>query len=169
MKKIFMLMMMLAVAVGIEAQTKFHDVEANDAKGAVKKMISNMMGQEQTINFSQDGKMEQSNTTDIAYDADGYIKSAKVEVQGQQMEVKYTWENGRVKSQSMEMMGQPMTVTHKYNEKGENTADEINVAGQTMETAYSDYKFDEKGNWISRKTSMMGQEVVQTRSFEYYE
>ena len=169
MKKIFMMMMMLAVAVGIEAQTKYHDVEANDAKGAVKTMTSNTVGQEQTINFSQDGKMEQKSTTDIVYDADGYIKSAKVEVRGQQMEVKYTWENGRVKSQSMEMMGQPMTVTHKYNEKGENTADEINVAGQSMETAYTDYKYDAKGNWISRKTSIMGQQMEQKRSFEYYE
>ncbi len=164
-----MMMMMLAVAVGIEAQTKYHDVEANDAKGAVKTMTSNTVGQEQTINFSQDGKMEQKSTTDIVYDADGYIKSAKVEVRGQQMEVKYTWENGRVKSQSMEMMGQPMTVTHKYNEKGENTADEINVAGQSMETAYTDYKYDAKGNWISRKTSIMGQQMEQKRSFEYYE
>jgi ABC-type uncharacterized transport system YnjBCD substrate-binding protein len=169
MRKIFMMMMMLAVAVGIEAQTKYHDVEANDAKGAVKTMTSNTVGQEQTINFSQDGKMEQKSTTDIVYDADGYIKSAKVEVRGQQMEVKYTWENGRVKSQSMEMMGQPMTVTHKYNEKGENTADEINVAGQSMETAYTDYKYDAKGNWISRKTSIMGQQMEQKRSFEYYE
>lgn len=169
MKKIFMMMMMLAVAVGIEAQTKYHDLAANDAKGAVKKMTTNTMGQEQTITFSQEGKMEQNGTTDIVYDADGYIKSAKVEVRGQQMEVKYTWENGRVKSQSMEMMGQPMTVTHKYNEKGENTSDEINVAGQSMETAYTDYKYDEKGNWTSRKTSIMGQEMVQTRSFEYYE
>ena len=168
MKKILMMIAMLTVTIGMQAQ-KFHDVEANDAKGAVKKMITNAMGQEQTINFSQDGKMEQEGVADRVYDDNGYIKAAKVDVRGQQMEVKYTWENGRVKSQSMEMMGQPMTVTHKYNDKGENTADVIDVAGQTIESAYSDYKYDEKGNWISRKTSIMGQEVEQTRSFEYYE
>ena len=33
----------------------------------------------------------------------------------------------------------------------------------------ADYKFDDKGNWISRKGSMMGQEMEQTRKIEYYE
>lgn len=169
MKKIFVMMMMLAATVGMQAQTKFHDVEANDAKGAVKKMTVNVMGVDQAISFDQNGKMERQGTTDITYDENGYIKSAKVEVQGQKMDVKYVWENGRVKSQSMEMMGQPMTITHIYNDKGENTSDSIVVAGQTMETPYTDYKYDEKGNWISRKGQMMGQEMEQVRSFEYYE
>jgi hypothetical protein len=34
---------------------------------------------------------------------------------------------------------------------------------------YTDKKYDEKGNWISRKTSMMGQKMEQTRTIEYYE
>ena len=38
-----------------------------------------------------------------------------------------------------------------------------------MTTRDTDYKFDDHGNWISRKTSMMGQEVTVTRSFTYYE
>jgi hypothetical protein len=44
----------------------------------------------------------------------------------------------------------------------------VNFGGQAMEQPFTDYKFDEKGNWISRKTSMMGQEMTFTRTIEYY-
>jgi hypothetical protein len=43
------------------------------------------------------------------------------------------------------------------------------MGGNEMESAFTDYKFDEKGNWISRKTSMMGQEIEMTRTITYYE
>jgi hypothetical protein len=43
------------------------------------------------------------------------------------------------------------------------------MGGQEMENPYTDYKYDAKGNWISRKASMMGQEMEQTRTIEYYE
>jgi hypothetical protein len=45
----------------------------------------------------------------------------------------------------------------------------MDMGGQEMETPYTDYKYDAKGNWISRKSSMMGQEMEQTRTIEYYE
>jgi hypothetical protein len=38
-----------------------------------------------------------------------------------------------------------------------------------MEMPFTDYKYDSHGNWISRKMSMMGQEMEQTRTIEYYE
>jgi hypothetical protein len=45
----------------------------------------------------------------------------------------------------------------------------MNVMGQAVEVPFSDYKLDAKGNWISRKTSMMGQEMEVTRTITYYE
>jgi hypothetical protein len=42
------------------------------------------------------------------------------------------------------------------------------MGGQLIEIPYSDYKFDDHGNWISRKTEMMGQEMTTTRTFTYY-
>jgi hypothetical protein len=45
----------------------------------------------------------------------------------------------------------------------------MDMMGQQMETPYTDYKYDDRGNWISRKTEMMGREMVQTRTIEYYE
>ena len=36
MKKVFLMLSLLALSLGMQAQTKFHDVEANDATGAVK-------------------------------------------------------------------------------------------------------------------------------------
>ena len=42
------------------------------------------------------------------------------------------------------------------------------MGGQKMETPYTNYQFDEKGNWTSRTMSVMGQEMTTTRTFTYY-
>ena len=46
MKKFFMMMAMMVIPFAIQAQTKFHDVEANDATGPVKTIKSQMMGRD---------------------------------------------------------------------------------------------------------------------------
>ena len=169
MKKALMMIAMLALPFAMQAQTKFHDVELNDAQGAVKKIESSQMGRQQVINFTPEGKMQQEGMTDAKYDAEGYLQSAKMSMRGQEVVVTYTWENGKVKSQSMDMMGQALTTTYNYNEQGAIVSQSMNIGGQEMTMEYSDIKYDAKGNWISRKTSMMGQEIELTRTIEYYE
>jgi len=71
--------------------------------------------------------------------------------------------------QSMEMMGNQVVTKLTYNDKGAVAAQSMDFGGQAMEMPYTDYKYDAKGNWISRKMSMMGQEMEQTRTIEYYE
>ena len=44
----------------------------------------------------------------------------------------------------------------------------MDMDGQEMNMPYTDYKYDDHGNWISRKSSMMGREMEQTRKIEYY-
>jgi len=168
MKKVFVMMAMLAVSFAMQAQTKFHDVEANDATGAVKSIKSQMMGRDVIINFTEDGKMQREGMSDAKYDADGYLQSAKMSARGQEMTITYKWENGRVKSQSMNVMGQELVTTRTYNEKGAPASETINMGGNEMNSPYTDYKYDDHGNWISRKASMMGQEMEQTRTIEYY-
>ena len=168
MKKFMMMIAMLAIPFAMQAQ-KFHDVEANDAKGAVKSITTSMMGQEMKTTFSEDGKMTSGNLSDAVYDENGYIKSAKMDMRGQSTEVKFTWENGRLKTQTMSMMGNEIVQTYNYDDQGHVKSTSMNFGGQAMEQPFTDYKFDDKGNWISRKTSMMGQEIEQTRKIEYYE
>lgn len=168
MKKFFMMVAMLAVSYAMQAQTKFHDIEFNEASGPVKCIKSSVMGQQQTINFTQDGKMQSDNMSDIVYDANGYIQSASMEMRGQKMPLKYKWENGKVVSQTMSMMGQEMEIKFTYNDKGARATQDMDMGGQAMSTPYTDYKYDDHGNWISRKMSMMGQEMEQTRTIEYY-
>ena len=168
MKKVFMMMVLLALPFAMQAQTKFHDVEANDATGAVKSIKMNMMGRDMVINFSEDGKMQREGMSDAKYDADGYIQSAKMSFQGQEVTTSFKWENGKVKSQTVNIMGQDMTTTRTYNEKGAPATESIDMGGREMTMPYTDYKYDDHGNWISRKTSMMGQEMEQTRTIEYY-
>ena len=169
MKKAFMMMSMLVMALAMQAQTKFHDVEANDAQGPVKCIKSSQMGREMVINFTKDGKMQREGMTDAKYDAEGYLQSAKMSMRGQETTVTYKWKDGKVVSQSMNMMGNDITTTYTYNDKGAIASQSMNFGGQEMVMQYTDYKYDAKGNWISRKTNMMGQDMEQTRTIEYYE
>jgi hypothetical protein len=169
MKKVIMMFAMLAVSFTMQAQTKFHDIELNEATGPVKKMIVQSMGPEQTINFNKEGKMEREGMSEAVYDENGFLQSAKMSVMGQEITIKYKWENGRVASQSMNMMGRDVVVKRTYNEKGATAAESMDMGGQEMSTPYTDYKYDDRGNWISRKVSMMGQEMEQTRKIEYYD
>ena len=173
MKKVFMLMAMMAIPFAMQAQTKFHDVELNEATGPVKSITSNMMGREQVTTFTQEGKMQAEGLSGQVYDADGYLQKAAREVETPQGNMKitttYKWENGRVKSQEMDFGQGSMTQVFKYDEKGFPTSMSMDMMGQEINTPYTDYKFDDRGNWISRKTEMMGREIEQKRTIQYYE
>ena len=168
MKKVLMMLALMAIPFAMQGQTKFHDVEANEAQGAVKKISQNIMGHNQVTTFSQDGKMQREGVTDAVYDANGFLQSMKMSFQGNEVTIKYTWKDGKLATQSMNMMGNDMTFTFIYNDKGAIVAQSMNMGGQEMKMEYKDIKYDAKGNWISRKTNMMGQDIEQTRTIEYY-
>jgi hypothetical protein len=168
MKKLMMMVAMLAVSFAMQAQTKFHDVELNEAKGAVKCIKTNQMGRDIVINFSEDGKMSQEGMSDAKYDANGYLLSIKAEMMGNTSEVTYKWENGRVVGQKMNMMGNAIEIKRTYNDDGTVKANIMDMGGNTMEMPWKDYKFDDHGNWISRSGEMMGRTMEQTRTIEYY-
>ncbi|MBR0181521.1 MAG: hypothetical protein IJQ04_07635 [Prevotella sp.] len=168
MKKIMLMLVMLATSFAMQAQTKFHDAESQEAYGKVKSITVSVMGQSQTSTFDENGKLISGPMSDIVYDADGYAKSAKLEMMGQKLAVEYKWENGKVVGTTVEAMGQKITSTRTFNDKGATEKETVNMGGNTMETPYTDYKYDEKGNWISRKSSMMGQTMEQTRTIEYF-
>lgn len=169
MKKLMMMVAMMAVTLAMQAQAKFHDVELNEAKGAVKCIKSNQMGQDIVINFTPEGKMSQQGMSDAKYDADGYLQSAKMEMMGNQIEISYVWENGRVIGQKMVTGMGAIEAKRTFNDDGTTKANIMDMGGNQMEMPFTNYKFDEKGNWISRTTEMMGQTMEQTRTIEYYE
>ncbi len=169
MKKLMMMVAMMAVTLAMQAQAKFHDVELNEAKGAVKCIKSNQMGQDIVINFTPEGKMSQQGMSDAKYDADGYLQSAKMEMMGNQIDISYVWENGRVIGQKMVTGMGAIEAKRTFNDDGTTKANVMDMGGNQMEMPFTNYKFDEKGNWISRTTEMMGQTVEQTRTIEYYE
>lgn len=160
---------MLAVSFAMQAQSKFHDVELNEATGPVKTIATSIMGMAQNTTFTKEGKMQREGISDVVYDAEGYLQSLKASMMGQESAMKYKWENGRVISQTMNMMGRDMTIKYTYNEKGIVASQSMDIDGQEISSPFTDYKFDDHGNWISRKMSMMGQEMEQTRTIEYYE
>ena len=169
MKKILMMFALLAIPFAMQAQAVFHDVEANEAQGPVKKISQSLMGHDQVTTFTKEGKMQRDGVTNAVYDANGFLQSMTMSMQGQEVTVKYTWKDGKLATQSLDMMGNAMTFTFAYNDKGAVASQSMNMGGQEMKMEYTDYKYDAKGNWISRKTNMMGQEMEQTRTIEYFE
>ncbi len=169
MKKIMFMLALLATSFAVQAQSKFHDAEAQEAFGKVKSITVSVMGQNQVSTFSEDGKLVSGPLSELVYDADGYVKSAKMDMMGQKLAVEYKWENGKVVGTVVEAMGQKIVSSRTFNDKGATEKESVNMGGQQIETPYSDYKYDSKGNWISRKTTMMGQTMEQTRTIEYYE
>ena len=163
MKKVLMMLALMAIPFAMQGQTKFHDVEANEA---------NTMGRDQVTTFTQDGKMQREGLTNAVYDANGYLQSATMTMmQGEAIDLKYTWKDGKIVSQSMNIMGRDMVTKRTYNDKGAVAEESMDMGGggREVKIPYTDYKYDAKGNWISRKTNMMGQDIEQTRTIEYYE
>ena len=140
MKKVMMMLAMLAIPFAMQAQTKYHDVELNEATGPVKSITqAGMMGRgEQVINFTQDGKMQAEGLSGLVYDDNGYLQKAERAVETPQGNMKivttYKWENGKVVSQSMDFGQGAMTQTYKYNEKGVPASMSMDMMGQAMET-----------------------------------
>ena len=118
------MMALMAIPFAMQAQTKFHDVELNEATGPVKSITqAGMMGRgEQVINFTQEGKMQAEGLSGLVYDDNGYLQKAERSVETPQGNMKitttYKWENGKVQSQSMDFGQGSMTQVFKYNEKG---------------------------------------------------
>lgn len=166
MKKVLMMLALMAIPFAMQGQTKFHDVEANEAMGAVKKISQNIMGHDQVTTFTQDGKMQREGVTDAVYDANGFLQSMKMSFQGNEVTIKYTWKDGKLATQSMNIMGRDITFSFEYNDKGAVASQ--SMVGRDTKMEFTDYKYDAKGNWISRKTQMMG-DIEQTRTIEYYE
>ncbi len=114
-----MMLALLAVPFALQAQTKFHDVELNEATGPVKSITqAGMMGRgEQVVKFSQDGKMEAEGMSGLVYDDNGYLQKAERSVETPQGNMKivttYKWENGKVKSQSMDFGQGAMTQVYE--------------------------------------------------------
>ena len=175
MKKFMMMIALMAIPFAMQAQSKFHDIELNEATGSVKSITqSGMMGRgEQVITFTKEGKMQSEGLSGLAYDENGYLQKSERQMEGPQGSMKvtttYKWENGKVKSQSIDFGQGAMTQVYTFNEKGVPASMSMDMMGNNIETPYTDYKYDDHGNWISRKVSMMGREMEQTRKIEYYE
>jgi hypothetical protein len=184
MKKYFVMLSLMAMVFAAQAQTKFHDVECNDAKGPVKSITvkqKNIMGEVRVVmKFTQEGKLSDSEGTvisDAMYDNNGYLLSCVTATNGDKVNVSYEWEEGKVKTQTSSIGNIVMKVINNYDENGLISSASTEMAGNKSEMKMSDYKFDDHGNWISRKATqtvkILGQEntfiSIFERSLEYYQ
>ena len=75
-----MMIAMLALPFAMQAQTKYHDVEANGAKGPVKSISTSMMGMTRTVEFTEDGQMKSSEISNVVYDENGFLLRVESEI-----------------------------------------------------------------------------------------
>ncbi len=167
MKQIFSVLAMLAMAISLQAQTTFHDREINQVKGPVKSISVKSFPKRILITFSPEGKVSGERFTDPVYDANGYMQSVFAGKKGN-TKVTYEWENGRLKSQTATKKDKSTKTTFVYDDKGNVTSEIIEHDGQEYIYEYYGFEFDSYGNWLVRKTEILGVETKYTRTIEYY-
>ena len=161
-----------AMTANAGTQMRYHDVEYHDAKGKVKSITTNdiVFGQPKTrtIEFTVDGK--QIGVTDAEYDSNGYRIKSTDKIKDITTTSNYVWENGRIVKSITSVNGMSLTSEYTYNAKGEvvEASKYMGSAKNTMKIQYSDYKYDSRGNWISRKERFMNEQMTETRTIVYY-
>jgi formylglycine-generating enzyme required for sulfatase activity len=154
-------------------QVRYHDVEYHEAKGKVKS-ITYPPGPDETEasigEFTIDGK--EKGPTGAEYDSNGYRVSEKYtpDEDGSITTAKIMWKDGRVFKAIASDKEITYTLNYKYNAKGELIERSLSI-GDTksdFKYQYSDYKYDSKGNWISRKIVFMEEQWTETRTIVYY-
>lgn len=161
-----------AMTASAGTQMRYHDVEYHEAKGKVKSITTNdiVFGQPKTrtIEFTVDGK--QIGVTDAEYDSNGYRIKSTDKINDITTTSNYVWENGRIVKLITSVNGMSLTHEYTYNAKGEvvEASMYMGSAKNTMKIQYSDYKYDSRGNWISRKERFMNEQMTETRTIVYY-
>ena len=161
-----------AMTASAGTQMRYHDVEYHEAKGKVKSITTNdiVFGQPKTrtIEFTVDGK--QIGVTDAEYDNNGYLIKSTDKINDITATSNYVWENGRIVKFITSANGMSLTREYTYNAKGEvvEASMYMGSAKNTMKIQYSDYKYDSRGNWISRKERFMNEQMTETRTIVYY-
>ena len=162
-----------AMAASAGTQVRFHDVELNDAKGKVKSITTNsvVLGTPKPIirEFTIDGK--EMDVTGAEYNNNGYRIKATGKMNDLTTTAQFVWENGRIVKIITSVDGMSITSESTYNAKGE-VVEISSFMGtsktSTMKFQYSDYKYDSRGNWISRKRLFMNDQTTETRTIVYY-
>jgi len=167
MKRIFGIVVLLFVVVGLQAQTRYHDLELNQVKGPVKSISVKHMQKRLLVYFTPDGKVQGDMYNDPVYDTSGYMLSVHADKKGKTA-VTYQWENGILKSQTVIKKGKKTIISYVYDNKGNVITEMIDHNGYQMKNDFYDYEFDNHGNWIARKTKYMGIETKAERTIEYY-
>ncbi len=169
MNKILITIALLAAACCGQAQTRFHDLEANEVNGPVKAIIIKNWGKPFITYFSPEGKMESEKLSDAIYDENGYLQSIVSQVGGKRTitHTTFIWENGRIKTQIATRKNKKVVTTNEYDDKGILVRQIIDTDGHQVEYEYYDIKFDDHGNWISRSTKVAGIEIRYPRTIEY--
>ena len=144
----------------------FKDYLTFDLKGNVKKVTYDNKSRE----FDKNGKLMASENEKVLYDNEGRISEIKVEVNSLGGGSKYKYDSyGRVEFETIYLSVLGNTKEEKnhvfYNEKGQVVKIAYtNWLGEGVRT-YSDYIYDNHGNWISRKENGT---TIEKRSIEYY-
>ena len=143
------------------------DLSLFQLKGHVKKCIIPYEGLgDEIYEFDKDGNLISPKYEKIERDANGAI----IEYYDPEREstIRITWKNGKVKDVT-ELFDDGYNYScygYEYDEN--NNIVQMGIAHVAFPYNYSDYKFDEFGNWISRIEESNGTSVEEKRYITYY-
>lgn len=143
------------------------DLSLFQLKGHVKKCIIPYEGLgDEIYEFDKDGNLISPKYEKIKRDANGAI----IEYYDPERKstIRITWKNGKVKDVT-ELFDDGYNYScygYEYDEN--NNIVQMGIAHVALPYNYSDYKFDEFGNWISRIEESNGTSVEEKRYITYY-
>ena len=180
---ILMLWCLCAISLSAFAQD-FKYAAIYDASGPVKeiKTDSKMPLVQKKVKIKENGMGGLSN---MMYDNDGLPVGWEMNMMGKQNFQKFFWnEDSRLDSIAVkiDVIGNSELITVKNTYSGRDMISQVIEVKSKEESSkfimlFSDYKFDDNGNWISRKVTQTEaknaggkseQEFTETRTIKYY-
>lgn len=156
MKYLFSVVVLFLFFVQMSFGQKFHDAVVENLHGTVKMVSYINNGGNETITFSEDGRMFKKNWTNFSHDKNGYLIKCETILFGRKGITTYTYNQyGQIVEEVLKIGNGTCTVLYEYNIDG-TVKKEIqklrnDIINLTMEISYSYVDFDKHGNWVFRR------------------
>ena len=160
------------LCLSADGQT-FHDAENEQIVGHVKSVTYNRSNALETFTFDSEGRIQSKYISNARYDKDGWMTSCTYKYMGHEVSMSLEYDpNHRLSSQKLSMDGGFIKELYIYAdglqvEKYILTV-RYNNQEQSITTIYSNYEYDNQGNWTSRACSVGEYNSYESRNIVYW-
>lgn len=152
---------------------QYHDAELDELKGHVKSYTMSNGDGSSTVNFTEEGKYDRDDISNVVYNKKGYLVSCTIDYMGAPCSFTVTYNSKNQPFKQVLSIGEGnITQEYTYNSDGTVKTEKISMTApemsQTYTITYSYEPFDSHGNWTRRIATVGNQSETQTRVITYW-